>query len=137
MDCRRSTRLLLFCCTLFASTVITAPLMAQTAPTSEFQLDGTAAQNKSYPNCVYGPCDDWDLINGSGAGDGADGHSTGARAFINGESSTFVFIGGGSKDPNDLTSWSCTSKSSPNKDTLTNGYAVAYTGLNNDLVTLF
>jgi hypothetical protein len=87
------------------------------------------------------PCDNWDLLNGTGTGGvnpgGAAGHS-GARTFINGETSTEVFIGGGSKDPIDTTSWACTSKSSPDKDTLTNGYAAAYTGPSTgDLVTVF
>lgn len=121
---------------------------AQTAPTSLFQLDGTAGSGTGYPNCTYLvsgvptslPCDNWDLLNGTGiagtnAG-GAAGHSS-ARSFINGESNTEVFIGGGSKDPIDTTSWSCTSKSSPDKDTLTNGYAAAYSAPSGDLVTVF
>ena len=131
----RMTRFFLLVCVLLGA----AGLFAQVAPTSEFQLDGTAAQNLSYPNCLYGPCDYWNLLNGNGGPNptGSPGSSAG-RTFINGEASTLVFIGGGSKDPNDLTSWSCTSKSSPNKDTLTNGYAAGYT--NNpatDLVLVF
>ncbi len=112
---------------------------AQVAPTSLFQLDGTAAMNGSYPPCTYSggtaPCDFWDLLNGNGTG-GSAGHSS-VRTFISGEASTEVFIGGGSKDPIDVTSWKCTSKSSPDKDTLTNGYAAAYSAPNGDLVTIF
>ncbi len=116
---------------------------AQVAPTSEFQLDGTAAMNGSYPKCLYSgvsaTCDFWDLLNGSGGPNptGVAGSSAG-RTFVSNGASTLAFIGGGSKDPKDLTSWSCTSKSSPNKDTLTNGYAAGYT--NNtpkDLVLVF
>lgn len=122
------------------------PAFAQTPPTSLFQLDGTAAVNSSYPMCTYlvggvptsASCDFWDLLNGPGGPNptGSAGHSS-VRTFISGEASTFVFIGGGSKDPNDISSWSCTSKSSPDKDTLTNGYAAAYTAPNHDLVTVF
>jgi len=112
---------------------------AQVAPTSLFQLDGTAALNSGYPPCTYSggtaPCDYWDLLNGNGTG-GSAGHSS-VRTFISGEASTEVFIGGGSKDPIDVTSWKCTSKSSPDKDTLTNGYAAAYSAPNGDLVTIF
>src|SRR6266851_1536550 len=112
---------------------------AQVAPTSLFQLDGTAALNSGYPPCTYSggtaPCDYWDLLNGNGTG-GSAGHSS-VRTFISGEASTEVFIGGGSKDLIDVTSWKCTSKSSPDKDTLTNGYAAAYSAPNGDLVTIF
>lgn len=137
MNIRRRTRW----CTVFGFALFTTLTfaiggIAQQAPTSEFQLDGTAAQNTSYPDCVYGPCDYWDLLNGSGVGSGSNGNSV-ARSFINGETSTMAFIGGGSKDPKDLTSWSCTSKSSPDKDTITNGYAAAYVAPNSDLVTVF
>jgi hypothetical protein len=114
-----------------------AVAMAQTAPTTQFQLDGTAALNGSYPACEYGtPCDYWNLINGSGQGDGANGHST-ARVFINGESSTLAFTQGGSKDFNDITSWVCSSTPTPNKDTLSNGYAAAYNATNSDLELIF
>src|SRR5215472_4995763 len=140
MNSRTNKQFVLLCS--FVVVVFCATLArAQVAPTSEFQLDGTAAPNGSYPTCVYGTCDVWDLLNGSGSGGANPGGSAGSsagRTFSNGEASTLVFIGGGSKDPNDLTSWSCTSKSSPNKDTLTNGYAAAYT--NNtpkDLVLVF
>jgi hypothetical protein len=113
-----------------------AAAMAQIAPTTQFQLDGTGAKNAAYPACEYGtPCDYWDLINGNGTV-GAAGHST-ARTFINGEASTLSFTGGGSKDPNDVTSWSCSSTPTPNKDTLTNGYAAAYTASNSDLELIF
>jgi hypothetical protein len=122
------------------------PAFAQTPPPSLFQLDGTAASNPSYPMCTYlvggvpatATCDFWDLLNGSGGSNptGSAGHSS-VRTFISGESSTFAFTGGGSKDPNDISSWSCSSTPTPNKDTLTNGYAAAYTAPNSDLVTVF
>src|SRR5712691_42757 len=122
-------------CVLVAVAILFAGAAgAQVAPTSLFQLDGTAALNSGYPPCTYSggtaPCDYWDLLNGNGTG-GSAGHSS-VRTFISGEASTEVFIGGGSKDPIDVTSWKCTSKSSPDKDTLTNGYAAAYSAPNGD-----
>lgn len=126
MNCRTSKQFVLLCSFLVFCAALAG---AQVAPTSEFQLDGTAALNPAYPACLYGQCDYWNLLNGSGTGGANPGGSAGssaARTFANGETTTLAFIGGGSKDPNDLTSWSCTSKSSPNKDTLTNGYAAAY-----------
>jgi hypothetical protein len=138
--CITSKSFLLACCAI----LFPALALGQVAPPTLFQLDGTAALNSSYPPCTYSggmaTCDYWDLLNGTGiAGTnpfGAAGHST-VRTFINGETSTEAFIGGGSKDPGDTTGWSCTSKSSPNKDTLTNGYAAGYTAPNGDLVTVF
>lgn len=131
---------------LLGAVCCAAVAMAQTAPTTQFQLDGTAATNASYPLCQYGTaCDTWDLINGSGntiPGGGlgigsSQGHST-ARTFVNGETSTLAFTGGGSKDPNDIPSWSCASTPTPNKDTLTNGYAAAYTASpSSDLMLIF
>ena len=138
------------CLLLLAALSCAGVVGAQTAPTSLFQLDGTAGSGAGYPNCTYLvggvvtpnlPCDNWDLLNGSGSSGanagGSAGHS-GARVFINGGAGSEVFTGGGSKDPIDTTSWACTIKSSPNKDTLTNGYAAAYVGPNTkDLVTVF
>ncbi len=100
--------------------------MAQTPPTTVFQLDGTAASNGS--TCVYGtPCDYWNLLNGTGIGNnpGSAGHSS-ARTFVNGATSTDSFQGGGSKDPNPISSWSYSNSPTPNKDTFNHGYAAAY-----------
>jgi hypothetical protein len=139
---RCMTLLGIFALIALAMGLNTSTAVAQQAPTGEFQLDGTAALNTSYPICVYGtaqiPCDYWDLLNGSGGTNptGAAGHST-ARTFINGESSTESFTGGGSKDPNPISQWSCSTTPTPNKDTLTNGYAAAYIAPNKDLVTIF
>ena len=137
--CITSKWFLLACCAVLFFAAYPQAAFAQVAPTSLFQLDGTAALNSAYPPCTYSggtaPCDFWDLLNGNGTG-GSAGHSS-VRTFISGEASTEVFIGGGSKDPIDVTSWKCTSKSSPDKDTLTNGYAAAYSAPNGDLVTIF
>ena len=114
---------------------------AQVAPTSQFELDGTAASNASYPACTYGsPCDYWNLLNGTGLPGGQDntgsaGHSS-ARTFISGTSSTFSFTGGGSKDSNALSQWSYSGSPTPNKDTFNHGYAAAYIA-SGDLVLTF
>src|SRR5262245_12287986 len=112
--------------------------MAQIAPATEFQLDGNPANTSK--SCNYGPCDYWNLVNGNGTQGtftqtppGLDQSHWTARTFINGEASTLAFTTGGSKDPNDITSWQCTSHNSPDKDTLTNGFVAAYTDSNGDL----
>lgn len=131
MNFRISLRFLIFSM-LFCAAVA----WAQVAPTTQFELDGTAGPISgpgSDQNCTYGVCDFWNLINGNGTG-GAAGNSV-ARTFISGEASTLSFTGGGSKDPSDLTSWACSSSPTPDKDTLTNGYAAAYEP--SDLVLAF
>jgi hypothetical protein len=136
---------LLFCATMS---------MAQVSPNTLFQLDGNAAQSPSagfpsYPfTCVYskGPagntCDYWNLLNGGGgssiveATGGANDHWD-ARTFINGTASTNSFIGGGSKDFNDIPQWSYSNHSTPDKDTLNAGYAAAYTAPGGHFETIF
>lgn len=127
---------------------------AQIAPTSVFQLNGNAASTPLLCSYDNGPahCDYWNLLNGAGAPtspfivttnqippnpavSGAPGNWSG-RTFINGLSSTNVFQTGGSKDPNDTTSWRFVSGNTPNKDTLNAAYAAAYSR-NSDLVTIF
>ena len=109
-----------------------AVAMAQTAPTSVFQLNGNAANSSS--GCSYGPCDYWNLLNGTGnnlsgggIGAGSSAGQSAVRTFINGTSSTFGFQGGGSKDPNLISQWSYAVTGSPNKDTINAAYAAAYT----------
>jgi hypothetical protein len=109
-----------------------AVAMAQTAPTSVFQLNGNAANSSL--GCFYGPCDYWNLLNGTGnnisgggIGAGSSAGQSAVRTFINGTSSTFGFQGGGSKDPNPISPWSYAVTGSPNKDTINAAYAAAYT----------
>src|SRR5215471_7317222 len=103
----------------FACLMLAGGASAQTAPASEFQLDGTAALNAGYPACLYGaPCDYWNLLNGNGLpggenNTGSAGHSA-ARTFINGSATTFSFTGGGSKDSNLLSQWSYSAGPTPN-----------------------
>ncbi len=121
-----------------------AAARAQTAPTTVFQLDGTAVQNGSYPGCMYKgvsgsvACDYWNQINGDGTPGtyNGKGHSL-TNTFINGENHTYAFMGGGSKDPQPISNWACSASNTPNKDTLTNGYAAAYVAPNDDQVNVF
>jgi hypothetical protein len=48
-----------------------------------------------------------------------------------------IFTGGGSKDVEDVSKWLWTDGSVPDKDNITNAYAVAYTDANEDLVAYF
>ena len=109
---------------------------AQNAPTNLFQINGDASNDNL--TCDYGPCDYWNLLNGSGAGTspGAAGSST-VRTFISGSSSTDSFTGGGSKDPNDLSQWAYSNSPTPNKDTLNAVYAAAYSAPNGDFELMF
>jgi len=129
LRCLKSRYLLLLLAVVLCSSVASA----QVPPTSIFQLDGNPANDNLI--CTYGqPCDYWNLLNGAG-GAGvvtatqtpptAAGHWN-VRTFINGSSNTFNFTGGGSKDPNLISSWAYTSTSTPNKDTLNAAYASAY-----------
>jgi hypothetical protein len=91
------------------------------------QINGNAASDSL--NCSYGtPCDYWNLLNGTrtNGDNGSAGHSK-VRTFIDGTATTDSFTGGGSKDPNDISSWKYSASPTPNKDTLNAGYAAAYT----------
>jgi hypothetical protein len=121
-----------FLISLPGAMLFAAAAMAQVAPTTVFQLDGNAASTPA--SCSYGPCDYWDLLNGtgnniSGGGIGASSSagSSSVRTFINGTSSTDSFQGGGSKDANPISQWTYAVTGSPNKDTINAAYAAAYT----------
>jgi hypothetical protein len=108
------------------------------APTTIFQLDGNAAPDGS-GSCIYsGPCDTWNLLNGTGGagpiGTGSSAGHSGVRVFINGTSSTDSFTGGGSKDFYPLSKWAYSSSPTPNKDTLNAGYAAAYSVSDFDII---
>jgi hypothetical protein len=80
------------------------------------------------------PCDNWNLLNGTGPGDGAAGHS-GVRSFI--EPATLVFTKG-TKDTQDVSAWDWAPHGSPGKDTFNAGYAAAYVGPSTgDLLVIF
>src|SRR5262249_18683918 len=49
-----------------------------------------------------------------------------AYSFVTGPSSPTNFTTGGSKDSHDISDWAFTTTSTPDKDTLTNGYAASY-----------
>jgi hypothetical protein len=138
------TRLTRFkeCCSLKGLVLLLVVLLfsgvasAQVPPASIFQLDGNAAATGATCNyATAGPCDTWDLLNGSGnsnvplggIGNGSSAGHSSVRTFLNGTLNTFNFTGGGSKDPGPISGWTYTSSNTPNKDTLNAGYAAAYT----------
>jgi hypothetical protein len=53
-----------FLISLPGAVIFAAVAMAQVAPNTLFQLDGNAASTPL--SCSYGPCDYWDLLNGTG-----------------------------------------------------------------------
>lgn len=59
------------------------------------------------------------------------------RASGNTDTDATIFTGGGSKDVNDVSQWKWTSGSVPDKDDITNAYAIAYQGANNHLLVFF
>ncbi len=124
-----------------------AMALAQTAPTTLFQLDGNGAQNPNWPLCTYVDksslttpkgtitvtCDYWNLLNGAGGTSfekvGAASDHFNVFSFIDGSLIPLSFTGqGGEKDTQDPLTWTWSSLGSPDKDTLNNGYVAAYTG---------
>jgi hypothetical protein len=80
-----------------------------------FELDGNAISN-DYPG------DDWDVVNNGG---GSAIAKTGL--IVDRPEPTFAqFLGGGSKDEQDIPNWKHRSGSPPAKDDLTNAYAAAF-----------
>jgi len=83
-----------------------------------FELDGNATTQNANP----GLPDDWDRVNVLGTGHQA--LSTGV--LVDPSDSTRFTIG--SKDINDIDTWSWDNASSPDKDEITNAYAALYAG---------
>ena len=135
---------------LFALTSVGVVLVAQgsfISPITIFQLNGDPGPNPGAGNCTSPP--NWDSLNGTQGitGVDVDGSACGStiRSFITGPSAPTNFTTGGSKDFNDVSSagitsnhvWAFTTTSTPDKDTLTNGYAASYTGTNGDVILVF
>ena len=119
-------------------------------PSTLMQIDGDAASTAGYPLCIYGPtsiqgpCDTWNLLNGTGTPVNAGGTGAGSsaghsliRVFIDGTANTDSYTGGGSKDPNDLSQWRWSGNPTPNKDTINDGYAAAYVAPNTSFELMF
>ncbi len=107
--------------------LVSPGLLLADDPTNYFEIDGNSTVESG---------DDWNLLNGNGTNGGASGNSL-ARTFVSGDASTKVFTGGGSKDPKDIPSWKWRDGGAPDKNSLTNGYAAAYTGTASDLLLMF
>lgn len=106
-----------------------------------FELDGDATYHNA--TSPYGPFDDWqNLVSNSPAPNASlqqftgvtpdPGHGTGTNV-----SDQTTFIGGGSKDINDISKWKWTAGSIPAKDDITNAYAAAYTNPSNQHLIVY
>src|SRR5262245_52798032 len=108
---------------------------ALTAPTTIFEIDGDSATGSTYgvPNAIN--CD-WDTLNAGKTANSttptavcqSGGATFGAYGFLVGAPGEPNFTTGGSKDSNDVSQWAFSTGSTPDKDTLTHGYAASYTG---------
>lgn len=95
-----------------------------------FELDGNHVLNAN-----SAPPDDWAPLNGNGTNFGTPSNG-GIHAFVADPAGTTIFTQGGSKDENDISQWRHTAGSVPDKDEITNAYAVAYV-VNGDLLVFF
>src|SRR5882757_4039867 len=71
----------------FGAILLGGVAIAQAPPASLFQLNGNATNTNS--SCSYGPCDYFNLINGTGGTNGAPGNNSQSghsliRTFIDG-----------------------------------------------------
>jgi hypothetical protein len=106
-----------------------------TAPTTIFEIDGDSVTGSTYGSTNSINCD-WNTLNGAKTANSitpaatcsAGGASFGAYGFIVGAPGEPNFSTGGSKDALDIPNWAFTTTSTPDKDTLTHGYAASYTG---------
>lgn len=95
-----------------------------------FELDGNFVVD-----AFSRPPDDWSVLNADGTNFGTPSNG-GIHTFVADVPGTTIFTTGGSKDENDISQWRHTSGSVPDKDEITNAYAVAYV-VNGDLVVFF
>lgn len=135
MRCRTMKRPLFVAAIVFCVAVALIASIPPQGIAGLLELDGNAVVDASGN-------DDWNLLNGTQIGNPKDTGSAGnsqVRTFVAGPSSPENFTTGGSKDPLDITNWKWTQSSSPDKDTLTNGYAAAYDSnlTNNELILYF
>jgi len=107
-----------------AMSLVFTPLVSAVHDLGLFELEGDAVED---PNAAG---DDWSTVNFGG---GSPIARTGVRAD---PAPGSIFTGGGSKDPNDISSWKHKDGSVPDKDDITNAYAAAYSS-NGDLVIYF
>jgi len=122
----------------------TATVAWAVAPTGIFEIDGDSATGFTYgvPNSIG--CD-WDTLNAGKTTNSTSptavcqsgGATLGAYGFIVGAPGEPSFTTGGSKDGHDVSQWAFSSGSTPDKDTLTHGYAAAYTGSDTHNVLVF
>jgi len=117
----------LLCCAVAVAATISAAFVD---PTTVIEVgDGNTAPNGGSPNC------DWNTLNGTNPTNGTNtpatacggsGATINAYVFLVGDQNEKAFTQGGSKDPHDTSDWHWAITSTPDKDTLTNGYAISY-----------
>jgi hypothetical protein len=120
---------------LILSCAVAVWAVGLTAPSTIFEIDGDSVTGSTYGVANTINCD-WNTLNGTKTANSitpaatcAGGGATfGAYGFIVGAPGEPNFSGGGSKDANDIPQWAFTTTSTPDKDTLTHGYAASYTG---------
>lgn len=89
-----------------------------------FELDGNVTDAPE-------PGDDWGAV-----ALGVSAASMGTTGVLADQGTASVFLGGGSKDTNDLDKWKWKDGSTPDKDNITNSYAAAYNA-NGELIIYF
>jgi hypothetical protein len=97
---------------VLAASIHSVTASAQTFVNSPFELDGNAVNNAN---------DDWSNVFANG------GSSSATTGLLADPSPASIFTQGGSKDPEDVTSWRYKNGSVPDKDDITNAYAASYT----------
>jgi hypothetical protein len=107
----------------FAFALAVGAGLAYAAP--PFELDGNATSNDF-------PGDDWDTVN---TGGGTPLARTGL-IVDRPEPSAAQFLGGGSKDEQDIPNWNHRGGTPPSKDDITNAYAAAYQNADNGHLVL-
>jgi hypothetical protein len=121
--------LLMLCLPLFVGTVVLAVSAIFVDPTTVIEIGDGNTVPEGTVNC------DWNTLNGTGGVNSTtpaqscagDSGTLLAYSFLAGNTSELSFQTGGSKDPLDISQWKYSTTGTPDKDTLTNGYAVSYT----------
>jgi hypothetical protein len=108
------------------------PVFAQGVPgggVNLFELDGNAVVDDP-------PADDWANTVPTKS---ATSEAIASTFIADGSGNTTIFTGGGSKDVNDITSWSWKDQLGglPDKDNITNAYAAAYINSTGQLIIYF
>ena len=107
----------------WASTLNLKGAAAAPTPTGTDLITGVIELDGDIVDAAPGPTpDDWDTLNCNG------GNALVKTGVLHDGLGTSIFTGGGSKDPDQLSSWKHKDGSVPDKDEILNAYAVKYLG---------